>query len=376
MRISHSRYPVIGDIVELRVGRTESGRDVWPGTPAPRRVIRVDHTRQNFTINDLESEVVVAIASGDWRFYRTGTSPAVGERVFVFYENGWRPSSVYCLNGDGGFLVEFRFHGIGLRITRFQKDEGETWRFPDELIFNTSGTPTTQESKPHVRKVCLGDRLYVLRIATFAPTLVQVVTSRWDSFVAADEREVGFVRNLADWGRTWCWYLNAAFDSLHCGCDVDIRDPSTGDEVWRRVKVLWIDDAKRTFGFQWEGWYSQRSFDGIGRTWSHPLDLPAQPKPQPERKCPMQKLDRKFTGIITKHKDGSIVPQDEYMVFLAKDDVFPATLQFYRDECRHIGAEPAQLEAIDEAIKRVDAWRAANPDKCHVADVKHGELSG
>jgi len=88
----------------------------------------------------------------------------------------------------------------------------------------------------------------------------------------------------------------------------------------------------------------------------------------------MRKLDRKFDGIIFKVKDQSIVPPDQYMVFLAKDDAFPATLRFYREECERQGAGAAQLAAVDQAIEDVEAWRAQNAFVVKTPDVDEGEL--
>lgn len=87
-----------------------------------------------------------------------------------------------------------------------------------------------------------------------------------------------------------------------------------------------------------------------------------------------EKFDKKFTGIIYKNKDGSIVPADQWMCFLIKDDAFPNTLRFYREECIKKGAAAAQVEAIDEAIKRMDLWRNQNPEKLKVPDIQEGEL--
>ncbi len=87
------------------------------------------------------------------------------------------------------------------------------------------------------------------------------------------------------------------------------------------------------------------------------------------------KLDGKFHGIVVKNKDQSIVPQDQWMVFLAKDNAVPTTLQFYYDECIRLGAAKDQLDAISEMIDRVSAWRRANPEKCKVPDVHPGEIS-
>lgn len=88
----------------------------------------------------------------------------------------------------------------------------------------------------------------------------------------------------------------------------------------------------------------------------------------------MKKLDAKFTGVIVKNKDGSIVPQDEYVVFLAKDNAFPATVEFYINECRRQGAEPEQVDAVREMYDRLTEWREANPDRCKPPDVEPGEL--
>jgi hypothetical protein len=87
----------------------------------------------------------------------------------------------------------------------------------------------------------------------------------------------------------------------------------------------------------------------------------------------MQKLDSKFDGVIFKVKNGTIVPPDQYMVFLAKDDAFPATLSFYYKECERLGAPDKQLEAVAAALKRVLTWRAENRDLCKIPDVLTNE---
>lgn len=86
------------------------------------------------------------------------------------------------------------------------------------------------------------------------------------------------------------------------------------------------------------------------------------------------KLDGKFHGIIAKNKDGTIVPQDQWMCFLAKDNAVPATLEFYFDECARQGAAPEQLDAVRAMIERVKVWRVVNPHLCKVPDVQAGEL--
>ncbi len=85
------------------------------------------------------------------------------------------------------------------------------------------------------------------------------------------------------------------------------------------------------------------------------------------------KLDAKFDGVIFKIKDQSIVPPDEYVVFLAKDNAFLPTLKFYQEECRRLGADNRQLAAVDEMIVRVARWRREHPERCKVPDVDKDE---
>lgn len=82
----------------------------------------------------------------------------------------------------------------------------------------------------------------------------------------------------------------------------------------------------------------------------------------------MNKLDAKYSGTIRKAKDGSIVPDDEWMVFLAHDDAFPRTLEFYYAECVRLGADAEQLAAVRRTLVRLTAWRLANPDKLKTPD--------
>lgn len=85
-------------------------------------------------------------------------------------------------------------------------------------------------------------------------------------------------------------------------------------------------------------------------------------------------LDQKFHGVLIKNKDGTVVPPDQWMVFLAKDNAFPATLKFYRQECERLGAAPEQLVAVDGIIERLSKWREENKSLCKTPDVHKGEL--
>lgn len=82
----------------------------------------------------------------------------------------------------------------------------------------------------------------------------------------------------------------------------------------------------------------------------------------------MSKLDAKFQGAIRKVKDDSIVPDDEYVVFLAKDNAFASILPLYRDECARRGCDPQQVAAVEAMIDRLRRWRDANPDRCKDPD--------
>jgi hypothetical protein len=82
----------------------------------------------------------------------------------------------------------------------------------------------------------------------------------------------------------------------------------------------------------------------------------------------VMKLDAKFYGEIRKAKDGSLVPDDEYDVFLVKDNAFASVLPLYREACVRLGADASQVAAVDAMIERADAWRAENPHRLKVPD--------
>lgn len=86
------------------------------------------------------------------------------------------------------------------------------------------------------------------------------------------------------------------------------------------------------------------------------------------------KLDAKFEGEIRKVKDGSIVPDDEYVVFLAKDNAFAKALPYYLMQCVKLGADDEQILAVVRMIRRVDAWRAAHPERCKTPDAAGEKL--
>ena len=90
----------------------------------------------------------------------------------------------------------------------------------------------------------------------------------------------------------------------------------------------------------------------------------------------MTKLDAKFYGEIRKVKDDSIVPDDEYVVFLAKDNAFFDMIHFYRDRCIARGCDQEQVEAVNRMIERLTIWRGHNPNRLKDPDASGERLLG
>lgn len=88
------------------------------------------------------------------------------------------------------------------------------------------------------------------------------------------------------------------------------------------------------------------------------------------------KLDAKFYGEIRKVKNDEIIPDDEYMVFLAKDNAFPDTLVFYRNKCIDLQCDIEQIHAVNRAIERLELWRVNNADRLKDPDARNEKLEG
>lgn len=82
----------------------------------------------------------------------------------------------------------------------------------------------------------------------------------------------------------------------------------------------------------------------------------------------MEKMDKKFRGEIRKVKDYSIVPDDQWVVFLVKDNAFMATLPTYREKCIEMGADAEQIAMVTAMIARAERWRMLNAHLCKVPD--------
>jgi hypothetical protein len=89
----------------------------------------------------------------------------------------------------------------------------------------------------------------------------------------------------------------------------------------------------------------------------------------------MYKLDGKFYGRIWREKDGSEVPPDQFIVFLARDRALIPTLEYYRTQCELLGCGIPQLMAVNDLLCRVQQWQTDHPDQMKVPDVDPGEIS-
>lgn len=88
------------------------------------------------------------------------------------------------------------------------------------------------------------------------------------------------------------------------------------------------------------------------------------------------KLDAKFHGEIRKVKNDAIVPEDEYVVFWAKDNAFAATLPHYLDYCISLGCDAEQIAAVERMIERVNEWRIIHYERLKNPDAAGEKLAG
>lgn len=86
------------------------------------------------------------------------------------------------------------------------------------------------------------------------------------------------------------------------------------------------------------------------------------------------KMDAKFHGTIVKTKDGTLLNDDEWVVFLVKDNAFAAVLPEYINRCRELGCDKQQMEALERLQKRIDEWRRVNSERCKNPDAAGEKL--
>jgi hypothetical protein len=86
------------------------------------------------------------------------------------------------------------------------------------------------------------------------------------------------------------------------------------------------------------------------------------------------KLDAKFYGEIFKVKDDTRVADDEFMVFLAKDNAFALTLPIYLHICIALGCDQEHVDSVRRTMARLVRWRADNPKRLKNPDAKGEKL--
>lgn len=86
------------------------------------------------------------------------------------------------------------------------------------------------------------------------------------------------------------------------------------------------------------------------------------------------KMDAKFYGEIRKVKNDTLVPDDEYIVFLVKDNAFAEVLPIYLEKCIALGCDTEHIQAIQRMIQRMQAWRAAHPERLKNPDAAGEKL--
>lgn len=89
------------------------------------------------------------------------------------------------------------------------------------------------------------------------------------------------------------------------------------------------------------------------------------------------KLDKKFYGEIRKAKNDALVADDEYVVFLAKDNAFAGpfgAVYHYLARCIALHADEEQIEAVRALIGRLESWRSEHRELLKVPDAVDEKL--
>jgi hypothetical protein len=85
------------------------------------------------------------------------------------------------------------------------------------------------------------------------------------------------------------------------------------------------------------------------------------------------KMDRKYKGRVYKN-DGSLVPDDEWIVFRAKDRCVPEMLIGYIGYCYEQRVDIEHITGMMELLSRVMRFQLDNPERCKFPDTLPGEL--
>lgn len=71
-------------------------------------------------------------------------------------------------------------------------------------------------------------------------------------------------------------------------------------------------------------------------------------------------IERKYHVTAQSTQTGLVHDENHAMVFLARDPALPATLGFYLDRCREMGAAPEQIKAVELLVQRVTRYQEVN----------------
>jgi len=81
-------------------------------------------------------------------------------------------------------------------------------------------------------------------------------------------------------------------------------------------------------------------------------------------------LDRKFKFLAVNPSNGKIFTENEGVVFLAKDDLFPPVLlRYYHLVCDAKGKESDEAKSVWLMLDRVLAWRGDHQDQLKLPDI-------
>jgi hypothetical protein len=78
----------------------------------------------------------------------------------------------------------------------------------------------------------------------------------------------------------------------------------------------------------------------------------------------------KYHGIIAKTSTGQIIPPDDYLIFMKKDDAVPAMLTTYYEKCNELGCDDDHLEWVADQVYNLRHWREQNADR-YTMTVQH-----
>lgn len=82
----------------------------------------------------------------------------------------------------------------------------------------------------------------------------------------------------------------------------------------------------------------------------------------------MDKMDLKYHGKVFNTETGEVVPDDEWIVFRAKDKAVPYMLDAYEEACMRLMCDKNHLERIAKLKTRVLNFQVNYPERCKIPD--------